>query len=70
MHDGGTVLDGTIWYAMNSPIKGVDYATVVRELIEAGARVDVYPELAGHVDTVLAGRQRRQFNETDATMPA
>ena len=67
---GGTVLDGTIWYAMNSPIKGVDYATVVRELIEAGARVDVYPELAGHVDTVLAGRQRRQFNETDATMPA
>jgi Ankyrin repeats (3 copies) len=53
---GGTVLDGTIWYARNSPIKDVDYPAVVRELIDLGARVDVYPELKDHVAAVLAGR--------------
>jgi len=53
----GTVLDGTMWYAFNSPIEGVAYAAVVRELIDAGARVDVYPEMKGYVDAVLAGRR-------------
>lgn len=56
---GGTVLDGTIWFARNAPIEGVDYAAVVRELLALGARVDVYPELQEHVAAVLAGRHRR-----------
>jgi hypothetical protein len=55
----GTVLDGTIWFARNAPIEGVDYAAVVRELLELGARVDVYAELQDHVAAVLAGRHRR-----------
>ena len=54
---GGTVLGGTLWYAFNAPIAGVDYAVVVRDLIAAGARVDVYPEMKGHVDAVLGGRR-------------
>ncbi len=53
----GTVLDGTLWSAHNSPIKGVDYPAVVRELIDLGARVDVYPEMQQWVDEVLAGRR-------------
>jgi hypothetical protein len=56
---GGTVLDGTIWYARNAPIEGVDYGSVVRALLALGARVDVYPELEEHVAAVLAGRHRR-----------
>jgi hypothetical protein len=54
---GGTVLDGTIWYALNSPFKSVDYSAVVRELVEMGARTDVYPELQQYVDAVIAGRR-------------
>lgn len=53
----GTVLDGTLWYAFNAPIEGVDYAAVVRQLIDAGARVDLYPEMKGYVDAVLGGRR-------------
>jgi hypothetical protein len=56
---GGTALDGTIWFARNAPIDGVDYAGVVRELLALGARVDVYPELEQHVAAVLSGRHRR-----------
>ena len=56
---GGTVLDATVWFARNAPIEGVDYAAVVRDLLELGARVDVYPELQDHVAAVLAGRHRR-----------
>jgi len=53
----GTVLDGVLWCAFNSPFEGVHYPTVVRELIDAGARVDVYPEMKSYVDAVLAGRR-------------
>ena len=42
----GTVLDGTLWYAHNGPIEGVNYPSVIRALIELGARTDVYPENA------------------------
>jgi hypothetical protein len=50
----GTVLSGTLWYARNSPVDGVDYAAVVRELLELGARVDVYPGMLDNVNAVLA----------------
>jgi ankyrin repeat protein len=53
----GTVLDGLVWYALNAPIESVDYAAVARELIAAGAREDVYPEMKAYVDLVLAGRR-------------
>jgi hypothetical protein len=55
---GGTVLSATLWYAFNAPVEGIDYAAVVRELIELGARVDVYPEMQQNVDAVIAGRHR------------
>lgn len=54
---GGTVLDGTLWYAFNAPSPHVDYAAVVAELIDLGARVDVYPEMKSYVDAALAGRR-------------
>jgi hypothetical protein len=60
---GGTVLDGTVWYALNAPIAGVDYAAVVRELIAAGARADSYPEMKAYVDAVLAGRRGGGYPE-------
>jgi hypothetical protein len=60
---GGTVLSGTVWYALHAPVEGVDYAAVVRELIEAGARVDFYPRLNAHVDAVLAGRRGGGYPE-------
>lgn len=50
---GGTVLTGTLWYAFNGPIEGVDYAAVVRALIAAGARTDVYPKTREHIDELL-----------------
>ena len=50
----GTVLSGTLWYVYNSPIPGVDYPAVVRELIALGARVDAFPNLKKYVDEVLA----------------
>ena len=53
------MLDGTIWYARNSATKDVDYPAVVRERMELGARVDVYPELKDHVAAVLTGRRGR-----------
>jgi ankyrin repeat protein len=55
-HDG-TVLDGVVWYALHAPQDGVDYAAVARALIDLGARRDVYPEMSGYVDLVLAGRR-------------
>jgi len=51
----GTVLSGTVWYAEHAPVPGVDYRAVVRELIGLGADTRAYPELAGHVDRLLAG---------------
>jgi hypothetical protein len=50
----GTVLSGTLWYAYNAPVPGVDYSAVVRELIALGARVDAFPELKRYVDEVLS----------------
>ena len=54
---GGTVLDGTVWYALNDPHAGVDYPAVVRELLAVGARTDSYPDMKAYVDLVLAGRR-------------
>jgi hypothetical protein len=50
---GGTVLSGTMWFAYNAPDPGVDYKAVIRELIAAGARTDVYPEMQSNIDTLL-----------------
>jgi ankyrin repeat protein len=50
---GGTVLTGTMWYAYNAPIDGVDYPAVIRALIAAGARTDVYPKTREHIDALL-----------------
>ncbi len=50
----GTVLSGTLWYAYNSPVAGVDYPAVVRELIALGARTDAFPKLKQYVDEVLS----------------
>ena len=50
----GTVLSGTLWYAYNAPVPGVDYAAVVRELVALGARVDAFPDLEKYVNEVLA----------------
>lgn len=41
---GGTVLDSTVWFAQNAPSAGVNYAIIVRQLLEAGADpMEVYP---------------------------
>ena len=53
---GGTVLGATLWYAFNAPQERVDYGTVVRELMELGARVDAYPGLGERVTELLASR--------------
>jgi ankyrin repeat protein len=37
---GGTVLSSTRWFADNAPVAGVDYARVIRRLVDAGARTD------------------------------
>jgi len=50
----GTVLSGTLWYAFNAPVPGVDYPAVVRELIALGARPDAFPGLQRRVDEVLS----------------
>jgi ankyrin repeat protein len=50
----GTVLSGTLWYAYNAPVPGVDYPAVVRELIALGARVDAFPGLEKYVTEILA----------------
>jgi ankyrin repeat protein len=50
---GGTVLTATLWYAFNGPIERVDYAAVVRALIAAGARTDIYPKTREHIDELL-----------------
>jgi ankyrin repeat protein len=53
---GGTVLSATVWFAFNAPTKGVDYATVIDELIALGANVDYFPELKDRIEDV-----RRKF---------
>jgi len=66
----GTVLSGTLWFAFNCPVQGVDYAAVVRELIDAGARADVYPEMKADVDAVLAAAWLRHPHIVPAGDPA
>lgn len=48
---GGTVLDQTVWSANND--SKVDDVSIIETLIDAGARVDVYPEMKEEVDEVL-----------------
>jgi ankyrin repeat protein len=50
---GGTVLDSTLWFVDNAPIPGVDYAPVIRQLVDAGARTDVYPGMQRRVDEAI-----------------
>jgi hypothetical protein len=45
---GGTVLDSTIWFAINNPTPGADYGDIVARLLEAGAdATEVYPPTTG-----------------------
>ena len=60
---GGTVLDGTLWYAYNVNPRdraGRDYPAVIDILLAAGAKADVYPEMKGYIDEIYrrAGRER------------
>jgi ankyrin repeat protein len=48
----GTTLSSTLWFAYNSPFPGVDYAAVIRELIELGAHTDVEPDMQRWIDGV------------------
>jgi hypothetical protein len=52
---GGTVLDSTLWFVDNAPVPGVDYPSVIRRLLDAGARTDVHPDMQRRVDEALAG---------------
>jgi hypothetical protein len=49
----GTVLTGTLWYAYNAPVEGVDYPAVIRALIVAGARTDVFPKSRERIDELV-----------------
>jgi hypothetical protein len=51
---GGTVLSSTLWFAYNAPLEGVDYRSVVRALIDLGARTDVNPEMQKWIDGIPA----------------
>jgi hypothetical protein len=51
---GGTVLDSTLWFVDNAPVSGVDYARVIRRLVDAGARTDVHPDMQRRVDEISA----------------
>lgn len=55
--DGATVLDGMVWHALRAPDDRVDYSATARRLLALGARTDVYPEMRGYVDLVLAGQR-------------
>lgn len=53
---GGTVVDSTAWFALNSPMPDVDYPRVIERLLAAGADVNqIYPPLTGiqAVDEVI-----------------
>jgi ankyrin repeat protein len=57
---GGTVVDSTAWFAVNSPMPGVDYPAVIERLLRAGADPDeIYPPVTGlaAIDAVI-GRYR------------
>ena len=51
---GGTVLDSTLWFVTNAPVPGVDYARVIRRLLDAGARTDLHPDMQRRVDEAIA----------------
>ncbi len=53
---GGTVLDSTVYFAMNQPVVGVDYPAVIERLLAAGAdieAVDPRPTGITSIDEVL-----------------
>jgi ankyrin repeat protein len=53
---GGTVLDSTVWFAVNAPAPGVDYPKVIERLLAAGADPnEVYPRTTGdnRIDGIL-----------------
>jgi ankyrin repeat protein len=53
---GGTVLDSTVWFAVNAPAPGVDYPKVIERLLAAGADPnEVYPRTTGdtRIDSIL-----------------
>jgi ankyrin repeat protein len=48
---GGTVVDSVAWFAVNDPQPGVDYARVIKRLLEAGADPrEIDPPLTGIAD--------------------
>jgi hypothetical protein len=52
---GGTVLDSTLWFAHHvsaAELERIDYSGIIDTLIAAGARTDLYPEMAKHIDDV------------------
>jgi len=54
---GGTVLDSTVWFAVNNPTPGADYVDIVTRLLKAGADAnEVYPPTSGipALDEILA----------------
>ncbi|NUQ11881.1 MAG: ankyrin repeat domain-containing protein [Gemmatimonadaceae bacterium] len=56
---GGTVLDSTVWFARHAPVAGVDYAAMVRRLLDAGADPgEVHPFPTGDpvLDKLLGDR--------------
>ena len=55
---GGTVVDSTVWFASNATVRGIDYTTVVRRLLEAGAdAAEIYPFPTGveTLDQIIGG---------------
>lgn len=53
---GGTVLDSTVYFAMNQPVAGADYPAVIERLLAAGADIEaVDPKPTGitSIDEVL-----------------
>ena len=51
---GGTVLDSTLWFVYHAPVPGVDYARVIRRLVDAGARTDAHPDMQRRIDEAVA----------------
>jgi hypothetical protein len=52
---GGTVLDGTLWFAHNSSPEDLakrDYTAVINLLLAAGAKDDLYPEMKSHIEAL------------------
>jgi hypothetical protein len=49
------VLDSTLWFAHHvsaAELERIDYSGIIDTLIAAGARTDLYPEMAKHIDDV------------------